>query len=72
MNRSDPNKQQKVNVRLIAAINQPLKSLIESGKFREDLYYRIQAITLQIPPLRERMDDFIDLANHFFHETIMR
>ena len=63
---------EKINVRLIAAINQPLKSLIESGKFREDLYYRIQAITLQIPPLRERMDDFIDLANHFFHETIMR
>ncbi|WP_438311632.1 sigma-54 interaction domain-containing protein [Sporosarcina sp. FA9] len=62
----------KVNVRVIAASNQPLKSLIESGKFREDLYYRIQAITLQLPPLRERMDDFIEITNYLFHKSLMR
>ncbi|MHA6260411.1 sigma-54 interaction domain-containing protein [Sporosarcina sp. CAU 1771] len=63
---------EKANVRLVAASNQPLKSLIESGKFREDLYYRIQAITLQLPPLRERMDDFIEITNYLFHKSLMR
>lgn len=62
----------KVNVRIIAAVNQPLKTLMESGKFREDLYYRIHAITLQIPPLRQRMDDFEEITSHFFHETIAK
>ncbi len=63
---------ERIDVRLIAAVNQPLKSLIDSGKFREDLYYRIQAITLQLPPLRERMDDFVEITNHLFHEALMR
>ncbi|MCM3745582.1 sigma 54-interacting transcriptional regulator [Sporosarcina luteola] len=61
-----------VNVRIIAAVNQPLKTLMESGKFREDLYYRIHAVTLQIPPLRQRMEDFEEITNHFFHETIAK
>jgi len=63
---------EKINVRVIAAVNQPVKNLIESGKFREDLYYRIQAITLQIPPLRERMDDFIEITNYLLYEALMR
>ncbi len=63
---------EKINVRVIAAVNQPLKNLIESGKFREDLYYRIQAITLQIPPLRERMEDFTEITNYSLYEALMR
>ena len=65
-------KANKVNVRIIAAVNQPLKTLMESGKLREDLYYRVHAITLQIPPLRQRMDDFEEITNHFFYETIAK
>ncbi|MCG7345665.1 sigma 54-interacting transcriptional regulator [Sporosarcina sp. ACRSL] len=65
-------KASKVNVRIIAAVNQPLKTLMESGKLREDLYYRVHAITLHIPPLRQRMDDFEEIANHFFYDTIAK
>ena len=62
----------KINVRVIAATNQPLRDLIESRKFREDLYYRIQAITLEIPPLRERMEDFLGITNYLFHEALKK
>lgn len=62
----------RVNVRILAATNKPLESLIEQGKFREDLYYRIQAITLRIPPLRERMEDFTELANTFLQQYILK
>ncbi|MFX3675032.1 MAG: sigma-54 interaction domain-containing protein [Paenisporosarcina sp.] len=61
-----------VNVRILAATNKPLETLIEQGKFREDLYYRIQAITLRIPPLRERMEDFTELANTFLQQYILK
>lgn len=61
-----------VNVRILAATNRPLEHLIEQGKFREDLYYRIQAITLRIPPLRERMEDFTELANTFLQQYILK
>jgi len=61
-----------VNVRILAATNRPLEQLIEQGKFREDLYYRIQAITLRIPPLRERMEDFAELANTFLQQYILK
>lgn len=63
---------EKVSVRILAATNRPLKQLIEQGKFREDLYYRIQAITLRIPPLRERMEDFPELANTFLQQYILK
>ena len=66
------NQSGKVDVRVIAATNQPLKNLIESGKFREDFYYRIQAVTLELPPLRERMDDFIEITNYLFNKSLMR
>lgn len=62
----------RVNVRILAATNKPLETLIEQGKFREDLYYRIQAITLRIPPLRERMEDFTELANTFLQQYILK
>ena len=54
-----------VDVRIIAATNRPLESMIKEGKFRMDLYYRLNVITITIPPLRERGYDIILLANHF-------
>lgn len=59
-------KSQKINVRIISATNSDLKEMIEKEKFREDLYYRLNVITIQIPPLRERSEDiplFIDYFN---------
>ncbi|WP_084280960.1 sigma-54 interaction domain-containing protein [Alkaliphilus transvaalensis] len=47
----------KADVRIIAATNQDLKSLVEEGKFREDLYYRLNVMMIEVPPLRDRMDD---------------
>lgn len=55
----------KVNVRLIAATNKDLKQQVDLGLFRQDLYYRINVITLNLPPLRERSRDIIVLADHF-------
>jgi transcriptional regulator with GAF, ATPase, and Fis domain len=54
-----------VNVRIIAATNRNLKSAVERGEFREDLYYRIEALSIFVPPLRDRPDDILTLANHF-------
>src|SRR6476661_5137324 len=54
-----------VDVRLISATNQPLDEMVAEKKFREDLYFRIKGVTVQIPPLRERRED-IPLLTHFF------
>jgi two-component system response regulator AtoC len=54
-----------VDVQVIAATNKVLKKLVQEGKFREDLYYRIKVVPIYVPPLRERKEDIIDLANHF-------
>ncbi len=58
-------KARKVDVRVIAATNQNLEELVREGRFREDLYYRINVIHIHIPPLRERKEDIIPLAEHF-------
>ncbi|HGE70068.1 TPA: sigma-54-dependent Fis family transcriptional regulator [Candidatus Poribacteria bacterium] len=54
-----------VNTRIVAATNKDMLSLVKDGKFREDLYYRLNVISIKIPPLRERKSDIIPLANHF-------
>ena len=58
----------KVDVRIIAATNKSLKSLVELGHFREDLYYRLNVVELYIPPLRKRTEDIPHLVSHFLTE----
>lgn len=54
-----------MQARIIAATNKKLEKLIDEGKFREDLYYRLKVFTVQLPPLRERREDIKDLTIHF-------
>lgn len=62
----------KVDVRLVAATHRDLKQLVEDGLFREDLYYRINVMTLLIPPLRERGNDILELADAILQRTCKR
>jgi DNA-binding NtrC family response regulator len=58
----------KVDVRIIAATNVDLHRMMEEGRFREDLYYRLHVITIQLPPLRDRKDDVALLVQHFLRK----
>jgi len=61
-----------VDVRIIAATNRDLLSEVERGSFREDLFYRLNVMTISVPPLRERKSDIPSLADHFLHEAAIR
>ncbi|WP_422927347.1 sigma 54-interacting transcriptional regulator [Singulisphaera sp. PoT] len=61
-----------VDVRILAATHQDLEGLIRAGKFREDLYYRLNVISLRTPSLRERKDDIFELAVHFLGQHARR
>jgi DNA-binding NtrC family response regulator len=63
---------QHVDVRILAATNRDLKSAIDEGQFREDLYYRLETFTLRIPPLRERGEDIELLAGYFLGQFGMQ
>ncbi len=55
----------KVDVRLVCATNKDLRTLSQAGTFREDLYYRVNVVTVQLPSLRERPEDIPVLVQHF-------
>jgi two-component system response regulator AtoC len=62
------NRELEVDVRVIAATNRPLTPMIADGRFREDLYYRLQVIEIHVPPLRERREEIVPLARTFVKE----
>jgi DNA-binding NtrC family response regulator len=58
-----------VDVRIVAASNQDLEHMVETGQFRNDLYHRLGQICLRVPPLRERPEDILPLAEHFLRQS---
>ena len=59
------NKSTPIDIRLVCATNMPLAEMVESNEFRQDLLYRINTVEINLPPLRERLEDIPQLANHF-------
>jgi two-component system response regulator HydG len=66
------NKPIRVNVRVISATNRPLEDMIAAGKFRNDLYFRLKVVTVDLPALRERRDDIVPLVDHFRRQFAKR
>lgn len=60
-----------INVRMLAATNQPLRELVTAGQFRDDLYFRLCAFQIELPPLRARRDDIPLLARHFLNNSAL-
>ena len=57
-----------INARIISATNKNIEQMIEEGSFRRDLYHRLNVVTIELPPLKDRSDDIINLADHFIEE----
>ncbi len=66
------NDEKSINVRLVAATNADLKSMMETGEFRSDLFYRLSVVTIYLPPLRDRREDIPLLIEHFLKELTKR
>ncbi|SFJ57245.1 sigma-54-dependent transcriptional regulator [Planctomicrobium piriforme] len=66
------NEEKSINVRLVAATNAALKSMMEEGEFRSDLYYRLSVVTIYLPPLRDRREDIPLLIDHFLKDLCKR
>lgn len=66
------NRQIRINIRLITATNCDIMTMVKEGRFREDLLYRINTITIEVPPLRDRVDDIPILAKHFLRDYSSR
>jgi len=72
LRRLGENRTREINVRFILATNKDLPKLVEKGKFRKDLYYRIYILSYQIPPLRERKEDISLLVDYFIERNSLR
>ena len=62
----------KIDARVVSATNRNLLSMVEEGTFRQDLYYRLAKVTLELPSLRERLDDLPRLCEHFINQLKSR
>ncbi|HEY0910690.1 MAG TPA: sigma-54 dependent transcriptional regulator, partial [Bradyrhizobium sp.] len=63
---------QNVDVRVVATSNRDLEEFVDEGKFRQDLFYRLNVVPVELPPLRQRSEDILELCRHFLHQIARR